>query len=128
MQSPNLQLYNKVFELGQGMNVTVVDYHDMTDDLPYPFFSAQNSTSKIERATLDRFEADVDVQVKLFSLDADKGAHDQLLYMMQMSLANLEQLDDYQVQMNDIQTNTMTYTETNQNIIQSNILAEYRVY
>ncbi|HDE9107316.1 TPA: hypothetical protein PD599_002775, partial [Staphylococcus aureus] len=37
MQSPQLQLYNKVFDLSSGYGVPVVSKKEMTDELPYPF-------------------------------------------------------------------------------------------
>lgn len=128
MQSPSLQLYNRIFDIARSYGLQVVDYKDIANDWQYPFITVQTPSDDVDRNTFDSFSGGASVELKVFSLAYDKGAHDQITHTLKMALAQLDNLTNYQLILNDVQTNTMHYTESNQELLQTNILAEYKTY
>ncbi|WP_218696840.1 hypothetical protein [Mammaliicoccus sciuri] len=128
MQSPKLQLYNKVFEMIEGYDQLVVDFKDMTDDLPYPFFVLSDVQERKILDTFNSFTGELTMQIHLWSLADDKGKHDELETQLNHDLSFLSALDDYQLILDDISTNTLIDNTTNQLLLHTIINVEYKVY
>jgi hypothetical protein len=128
MQSPKLQLYNKVFEMIEGYDQLVVDFKDMTDDLPYPFFVLSDVQERKILDTFNSFTGELTMQIHLWSLADDKGKHDELETQLNHDLSFLGALDDYQLILDDISTNTLIDNTTNQLLLHTVMNVEYKVY
>lgn len=128
MQSPKLQLYNKVFKIIDGYNEYVVEIKDMTDILPYPFFVLSEVHERKILDTFNSFTGELSLQIHLWSLADDKGKHDELETRLNHDLSFLSALDDYQLILDDISTNTLIDNTTNQLLLHTVINVEYKVY
>lgn len=128
MQSPSLQLYNRIFDIARSHGLQVIDYKDIASDWRYPFLTVQTPDEDMSRDTFDSFNGGASVELKIFSLAHDRGAHDQLTHTLKMELMQLGTLLNYQLISNDVQINTMHYTESNQELLQTNILAEFKIH
>ncbi|UXR73299.1 hypothetical protein MUA48_07915 [Staphylococcus sp. IVB6238] len=128
MQSPGLQLYNRIFDIARSNGLQVIDYKDIANELQYPFLTVQTPGEDMSRDTFDSFNGGGSVELKIFSLAHDRGSHDQITHTLKMELMQLETLLNYQLISNEVQINTMHYTESNQELLQTNILAEFKIH
>lgn len=128
MQSPKLQLYNKVFEMIEEYDQLAVDFKDMADELPYPFFVLSDVHERKLLDTFNSFSGVLTLQVHLWSLADDKGAHDELETRLNRDLSFLNELNDYQLILDDLNTNTLIDNTTNQLLLHTVMNVEYKVY
>lgn len=128
MQSPKLQLYNKVFELIEGYDQLVVDYKDMTNEWPYPFFVLSDVQEHKILDTFNSFSGELTLHIHLWSLADDKGKHDELETRLNRDLSFLDQLEDYQLIFDDLSTNTLIDNTTNQLLLHTVMSVAYKVY
>ncbi|MFI3545161.1 hypothetical protein V5G65_03665 [Mammaliicoccus sciuri] len=128
MQSPQLQIYNCVFARLQGLGVDVISFKEMKEHASYPFFvvSEVNQTKSLD--TFDSFKGYPNIKVDLWSTSDDRGKHDELFQQVDNILCYLGDFDDFQTQLNDITTSTMEDDTTNQMLIHSSFIAEYKAY
>ncbi|HEB2280964.1 hypothetical protein I6B80_05325 [Staphylococcus aureus] len=128
MQSPQLQLYNKIFDLSTGYGVPVVSKKEMTDELPYPFIVLGKMDGHMNIRTFDSFDGLTSVTVDVWSKYDDLGSHDTIVYGLQKDLSQLEGLPNYQIRINDLTINQLPDNTTNQLLVHSQIVAEYDTY
>lgn len=128
MQSPKLQLYNKVFELIEGYDQLVVDYKDMTNEWPYPFFVLSDVQERKILDTFNSFSGELTLHIHLWSLADDKSKHDELETRLNRDLSFLDQLEDYQLIFEDLSTNTLIDNTTNQLLLHTVMSVAYKVY
>ncbi|HDT6182268.1 TPA: hypothetical protein ACF8UL_002641 [Staphylococcus aureus] len=128
MQSPQLQLYNKAFDLSTGYGVPVVSKKEMTDEPSYPFIVLGKMDEHMNIRTFDSFDGLTSVTVDVWSKYDDLGSHDAIVYGLQKDLTQLEVLPNYQIRINDLTINQLPDNTTNQLLVHSQIVAEYDTY
>ncbi|UXR79054.1 hypothetical protein [Staphylococcus sp. IVB6227] len=129
MQSPQLQIFNKVFDYLQGLGVTVITRKEMMDEIPYPFFVVSYANEQNKSVyTFDSFNGKFNIKVDLFSLGDDYGKHDYLLRIANDYLSNFNDLDEYTLKLNDLTNETLTENTTNQALLHSVLITEYDAY
>jgi len=128
MQSPQLQLYNHIFKKLQGYGRPVIDVKDMAQELSYPFFVVNPANERKAIYTADAFNGDMDITIHLWSLADDQGAHDVLYAEANEMLSFMQDLDGYQLMLDELTTNTLIDTSTKQALLHSTLIAQYKVY
>lgn len=128
MQSPKLQLYNKIFEIIQGCGERVIDFKDMTSEIPYPFFVVSEVETKKSNDTFNTFSSNLVIKVHLWSLGNDRYQHDEYEDFIDYELSFLGDLDGYQIILDTIHSNTVIDNTTNQEILHTVVTAEYKVF
>lgn len=128
MQSPQLQLYNKAFDLSTGYGVPVVSKKEMTDEPSYPFIVLGKMDGHMNIRTFDSFDGLTSVTVDVWSKYDGLGSHDAIVYGLQKDLTQLEVLPNYQIRINDLTINQLPDNTTNQLLVHSQIVAEYDTY
>lgn len=128
MQSPKLQLYNKIFEILKGYDQLVVSFKDMADELPYPFFVLSEVEEKKVQDTFNSFTGVLTIQVHLWSQADNRGEHDELEKLINHELSFLDELDGYQLILNDLNTKTLIDNTTNQLLLHTVMIVDYNAY
>ena len=128
MQSPQLQLYNKTFDLAKGYDIPVISQKEMTEDISYPFVVLSRSDGRMNIGSFDTIDGQTSVTIDIWSPESDLGLHDSIVYGLQVDLSQLETLPNYQVRLNDITVNQISEDTTNQSLAHSQIVAEFDTY
>ncbi|WP_432368681.1 hypothetical protein [Staphylococcus chromogenes] len=128
MQSPQLQLYNRIFEKVQELGVSVIDVKDQFQSLPYPFVAVSDVQEKKQIFTNDSFNGHLTAKVDIWSRSEDKGAHYDLLSQCDAILTFMDDIEGYQVNFSDLLTNTMVDNDTDGDLIHSSLVVEYTLY
>ncbi|MFI3129656.1 hypothetical protein [Mammaliicoccus sciuri] len=128
MQSPKLQLFNKVFEILKGYGKRVIIFQQMTDDLSYPFFVLSEVQERKSLDTFNSFSGQVTIQVHLWSIAEYFDKHDDLEKRVNQDLSFITELEGYQLILDDISTNTLIDNTTNELLLHTVINVEYKVF
>ncbi|MFF7217912.1 hypothetical protein [Mammaliicoccus sciuri] len=128
MESPKLQLYNKVFEILKGFGYSVVDIKEMRQDLPYPFFVVSDVDERKRIDSFNSFTSSLTIKVHLWSIADNRGEHERLESYINNELCFLYDLDEYQLILNELSSNTLVDDTTNQLLLHTVLIAEYKVF
>ncbi|MGW7931876.1 hypothetical protein ACWEWU_09480 [Staphylococcus xylosus] len=126
--TPNLKIYNLVFEKLQGFGFEVISSKDINQELPYPFFVVKYPSSNRENFTFDSYSGLTILVIDIWSLANDVGKHDKLIQKVVEVMTPHIITDEYQFEEHDVNITTIEDNTTKQLLLHTVITIQYKTY
>lgn len=128
MQTPQLQLYNYVFQQLQFWGFAVIDIKDISQELAYPFYVVTKGSDDKALNTFDTYSGQIELIVDVWSIAEDAATHDDTVKYAENILTDRIQLDAFIADVNNVSKHTMIDSTTNRKLYHTQITATYNVY
>lgn len=128
MISPQIQLFNAVFNLSLGHKYQTVDYDAVGDEgLSYPFVHVAEFISDDQITNKDVITGQLSQTIHVWALATDRGAFSNMVFKLEQSLRKLSRLENYYVKLTALNSNSIIDSSTNDRLLHGIIQAEFKL-
>ncbi|CDR65337.1 hypothetical protein [Staphylococcus schweitzeri] len=125
--TPAQLLYDEIFTLLQGFGIDVIDFKDITEVLPYPFFVVKKFNITKTDYTLQSFHGKLNGMIHVWSKADDFGQHDQCVYFVEQTLSQPIEIEHYQIKLRELTINTIDDNSTDTLLLHTIINIEFEI-
>ncbi|WP_181350483.1 hypothetical protein [Thalassobacillus sp. CUG 92003] len=128
MESPEIQLFNAVFAVSTNLSYTTIDYSPVDDEsLAYPFVHVGETNSVDVINNKDVITGRLRQTVHVWGQAHDRALFSDMLFQLKTGLRRLRRLENYRLELIDLNSNQMFDNTTHETSIHGTIEVEYKL-
>ncbi|MEF2293142.1 hypothetical protein [Virgibacillus dokdonensis] len=128
MQSPQMQLFNHIFNKSLALGYATIDYSPASNKgLTYPFVYVGERVSEDIINNKQVITGRIMQTVHVWAYANNRSFFDQMMFKLQMEFRKISRLPNYRLKLEGLNTNDMYDNTTSEDLLHGIIEVEYRL-